>query len=107
MGMLKFEVPHTLAREEAKKRVEALIGYWGKKYGVKATWTGDSAKLAGKAMGITLDANLTVSDDKVGGEATDPGMLLRGQAQKYLTRKFGDYLDPKKSLSDLAREDGA
>jgi hypothetical protein len=103
MGMLKFEVPHALTREEAKKRVEALLGYWGKKYGVKASWTGDSATMSGKAMGVTLDATLTVFDTRVGGEATDPGLLLRGQAQKYLTRKFGDYLDPKKSVEQLSR----
>src|SRR5439155_24628167 len=92
MGMLKFEVPHTLSKDEAKKRVEALVGYWSKKYGVKAAWTGDSATLSGKAMGVSLDANLTVTDARVGGEASDPGILLRGQAKKYLTRKFGDYL---------------
>ncbi|MFZ5468356.1 MAG: polyhydroxyalkanoic acid system family protein [Myxococcota bacterium] len=101
MGMLKFEVPHTLSKDEAKKRVEALLRHWGTKYGVKAQWAGDRATLAGKAMGVSIDGHLEVLEGKVGGEATDPGMLLRGQAQKYLTRKFGDYLDPQKSLADV------
>jgi hypothetical protein len=105
MGMLKFEVPHALAKDEAKKRIEALLAYWARKYGVKSQWTGDGAKLNGKAMGITIDATLQVAEGKVGGESTDPGMLLRGQAQKYLTRKFADFLDPKKSLGELEKEE--
>lgn len=103
MGKLKFEVPHTLSKDEAKKRVEALVTYWRNKHGIKATWNGDQAHISGKAMGVTLDADLTVGDKKVGGEATDPGMLLRGQATKYLTRKFTDFLDGSKSLADLAK----
>ncbi len=104
MGTMKFEVTHTLSKDEAKKRVEALLRYWQKKYGMQASWAGDSAKLTGKVMGITFDAALTVAEKRVGGEGTDPGMLLRGQAQKYLTRKFGEYLDPGKSLDELERE---
>jgi|CXWL01.1.fsa_nt_gi hypothetical protein len=105
MGMLKFEVPHTLSVEEAKKRVEALLSAWNRKYGVKATWTGETAKLEGAAMGVSVNGHLTVFAGKVGGESTDPGMLLRGQAQKYLTRKFGEYLDPTKSLDAVTKAD--
>lgn len=105
MGTIKLDVPHTLAIEEAKKRVVALFDYWGKKYGVKSTWVGDNATFAGKAIGITFDGKLTLSANKVSGEAADPGMLIRGQAQKYLTRKLGDWLDPKKSLESLVRGD--
>ncbi|MBI3184270.1 MAG: polyhydroxyalkanoic acid system family protein [Myxococcales bacterium] len=101
MGMLHFEVTHSLSREEAKKRVEALLSYWSRKYGMKAEWTGESAQLSGKAMGISINAHLTVQDGKVGGDASDPGILLRAQAQKYLTRKFGHYLDPSRSLEEL------
>src|SRR5689334_12424832 len=107
MGRIKFEVPHTLSRDEAKKRIEALGGYWSKKYGVNVQWTGDGASFAGKAMGVSFDANLTVQDKSVSGEAVDPGFLLRGQATKYLQKKFADYLDPKKSLDDLRKEDVA
>lgn len=105
MGMIKFEVPHTLSKDDARARVEALVGYWQRQYGVRTDWSGDRARIAGKVMGITLDANLEVAAGKVGGEATDPGMLLRGQAQKYLTRKFNDYLDPKRSLDELRRSE--
>lgn len=101
MGRLKFDVPHTLAKGEAKQRVEKLLGYWSHKYGVATQWAGDAARLSGKVMGISLDADLKVSDASVDGEATDPGFLLREKARKYLTEKFRDYLDPSKSISDL------
>jgi len=106
MGMLKFEVPNSLPIEEAQKRVKALLDYWGKNYGVKSNWDGVKATMAGKAMGFAFDGQLSVLADKISGEAKDPGMLLRGQAQKYLTRKFGQYLDPSKSLEDVIKGEG-
>lgn len=103
MGMLKFEVPNTLSVDDAKKRVEALLSYWNRKYGVQSAWDGVKASMKGKAMGVSIDGNLEVLGAKISGEASDPGMLLRGQAQKYLTRKFAEYLDPKKSLEELLK----
>lgn len=102
MGMMKLEIPHALDKDEAKKRVEALLGYWSKKYGVTSSWNGDAASFKGKAMGVTIDGNLTVAAGKIGGEATDPGMLLRGQAKKYLEKKFNTYLDKSKSIADIS-----
>jgi hypothetical protein len=105
LGKIKLDIPHTLPADEAKKRVEALFNYWGRKYGVKATWSGEVANYAGKVMGISFDGQLSVLAGKIAGEAIDPGFLLRGQAQKYLMKKFGDYLDPKKTPADLERDD--
>ena len=105
MAKLKFEVPSTLPVPEAVKRVEALLSYWNRKYGVKSTWTGTSATMAGKAVGVTVDGHLQVHPTRIAGEASDPGMLLRGQAQKYLTRKFAQYLDPSRSLEELLKDD--
>ena len=101
MGTMKFEVPHTLSKDEARKRVEQLLKYWTEKYGVKANWSGDGAKVVGKVMGINLDANFTITEGAIQGEGTDPGMLLRGQAKSYLQKKFGEVLDPSKSLNDV------
>lgn len=103
MGMLKFEVPSTLPIEDSKKRVEALLSYWNRKYGITSSWNGLKAQMKGKAVGVTIDGNLEVLANKIAGEASDPGMLLRGQAQKYLTRKFGEYLDARRSLEDITR----
>ena len=101
MGTMKFEVPHSLSKDEARKRVEQLLKYWTDKYGVKANWSGDGAKVIGKVMGINLDANFTITEGAIQGEGTDPGMLLRGQAKSYLQNKFSAVLDPKKSASDV------
>ncbi len=101
MGTMKFDIPHSLPKEEVKKRVEQLLQYWGGKYGVRADWQGDSARLIGKVMGINLDASFVITDKAVQGEGTDPGLLLRGQAKAYLQKKFGEVLDPSKSINDL------
>ncbi|MBL8917786.1 MAG: polyhydroxyalkanoic acid system family protein [Myxococcaceae bacterium] len=105
MGMLKFEVPSTLPIEDAKKRVEALLGYWNRKYGITSSWNGLKAQMKGKAVGVTIDGNLEVQSSRIAGEASDPGMLLRGQAQKYLTRKFAEYLDANRSLDEIQRSE--
>jgi hypothetical protein len=98
-------VPHALTKEEAKKRTEALLLYWANKYGVQTTWNGDSVSLSGKVMGMTLAGTLAVSDDRVGGEATDPGLLFRDKARKYLTRKFTACLDASADPATIARGD--
>jgi hypothetical protein len=101
MGMMKFDIPHSLPKEEVKQRVEQLLKYWNSKYGVKADWAGDGAKIAGKVMGIQMDASFVITDNQVQGEGTDPGMLLRGKAKSYLQDKFASVLDPKKSLDQV------
>lgn len=105
MGFLKFEVPNSLPVEEAKKRVEALLAYWKRKYGVTSAWTGVSATMKGKAVGVTIDGKLEVETKRIAGEASDPGMLLRGQAKKYLERKFAEYLNPSRSLDQLIKNE--
>ena len=105
MGFIKFEVPNSLPLEDAKQRVEALLGYWNRKYGVTSAWAGLNATMKGKAVGVTIDGKLAVEASRIAGEASDPGMLLRGQAQKYLTRKFAEYLDPKRSLEQLVKSE--
>lgn len=101
MATMKFDVSHSLPKDEAKQRVQKLVDYWGDKYGVKCTWEGEKARVNGKVMGITLDANFEVKEGCVIGEGTDPGMLLRGQAKKYIQGKIDAFLDPAKSNADL------
>lgn len=97
MGTMKFDVPHSLPKEEAKKRLEQLVSYWGNKYGVRSQWNGDSATISGKVMGISLDASFEVRDGLIAGEGTDPGMLLRSKAKQYIQTKVGAFLDPNQS----------
>lgn len=95
MGMMKFEVPHQLSKDQARERVNRLLEYWNRKYGIQSDWSGDRAQVAGKAMGIGINARLEVTDRAITGEASDPGFLFRDKARKYLTDKFNAALDPK------------
>lgn len=101
MGKMSLEIPHSLSKDEAKSRLQVLTDRWASKHGVASTWNGDSVTLNGKVMGIALEGVMHVLEGKISGEATDPGMLLRSQAKKYVERKFAEYLDPKKSVADL------
>lgn len=101
MAVMKFDVNHSLSKDQARERVQKLMTYWGDKYGVKSDWNGDQASVLGKVMGINLEASFEIRDGQVCGEGTDPGMLLRGQAKKYIQKKFDDFLDPNKSEADL------
>lgn len=105
MKTINFDVPNSLPVDDAKKRIEALLSYWGRKYGVQASWQGQAAVMKGKAMGFSFDGTLEVLASKIAGQASDPGMLLRGQAQKYLTRKFAEYLDPQKTLDQITGQE--
>jgi hypothetical protein len=102
--MMKLEFPHRLPLDDAKARISALLDYWGRKYGLKSTWTGDKATFTGKVMGIAFDGHFIVTASGLGGEATDPGFLFRGKATDYLKRKFGHYLDPQKTLQQVQGE---
>ena len=101
MKMLSLEVSHGLGRDSAKRRMELLIQRWERKYGLRSSWAGDTARLSGRIMGISLDATLQVNEQSVRGEATDPGMLLRNKAKKYLEEKLALYLDPSKTPEGL------
>ena len=103
MKMLKIEVPHRLSKEEALDRAKKLLGYWGTKYGIRSDWRGDTAHMDGKVMGISLKATLTISEGSVHGEASDPGLLLRNKARKYIEEKFAIALDPKHKPEDRMR----
>ena len=50
MGTMKFDVPHSLPKAEARQRVERLLQYWKDKYGVQSNWSGDGAKVNGKIV---------------------------------------------------------
>jgi putative polyhydroxyalkanoic acid system protein len=101
LKMLSLEVSHALSRESAKRRMELLIQRWERKYGLRSSWSGDTARLSGTILGISLQATLEVNDQSVRGEANDPGILFRNKAKKYLQEKLGLYLDPSKTPEGL------
>ena len=100
---MKFEQAQSLGKDEARRRIEALTDYWHNHYGVAVTWTGESAHLKGSVKGLNFDANLVVRDASVDAQGSDPGLLLKVATTTYLKRKLGLYLDPAKTLQDLAQ----
>lgn len=100
---MKFSQPHSLGKDEAKRRVERLTSYWHSRYGVTVDWQGDQARFCGSVKGIDFDANVTIADGSIEAEGTDPGFLVRAAATAYLKKKLSDYLDPSKSTEDLER----
>lgn len=86
--------PHTFSREEARVRVQQLLDYWSKRFGVRRNWRGDVAEVRGHVMGVVFNARLVVHDHEVRAEASDPGFLVRGVALDYVHRKLRKYLDP-------------
>ena len=67
---MKFQQEHSLSKDEAKKRLQALTSYWAK-YGVDVKWEGDSARFSGKVKGVQVDASMTVKDRLIDGEGSD------------------------------------
>ncbi len=94
MAKLSLEIPNPLSLADTKNRLASLLEHWHSKYGIVATWSGRKATLQGSAMGIALDGHVEICDGSVRCQASDPGLLLRGQAKKYLSRKLAAYLDP-------------
>jgi hypothetical protein len=105
MGKLTLEVPHSLSLEEAQQRITALVGYWHRQYGFQSTWVGAECQLNGSFMGIHLNAEICILENKISGSATDPGFLLRKPAHKYLTQKMAEYLNPHQQLEEILRQE--
>jgi len=103
---MHIEESHSFTVEEAKQRVELLVGGWQKKYGINVSWSDATVTVKGKAMGVTIDATVKVEPSRILAEGKDPGLLMRGAATGYLKRKFAEYFDPKVTLADLAARQG-
>src|SRR5690349_13072887 len=77
---MHFDVEHHFSKADARARTQMLFDYWKKAYGVHSTWSGDRAYVAGKVMGIEINAVLVVTENSVGGDGEDPGLFVRGLA---------------------------
>lgn len=80
MADLSFDIPHTLGRAEARRRIEAglpkLAAHIPGGGTVDAVWTGnDALALSIKAMGQTVSATFAIGDTDVGGTVRIPMML--------------------------------
>src|SRR4051812_30111559 len=105
---MKVEIPHKLKPADAKARMKELGNYWSTKYGIKPTWTKESAKVSGSIMGFSFDAVLDAGKEAVSLGGPDPNFLVRKKVIGYLGQKLKQSLAPKPSLEDLeAKREGA
>ncbi|MCK5799245.1 MAG: polyhydroxyalkanoic acid system family protein [Deltaproteobacteria bacterium] len=96
---MNIDKKHSLDKEDALARMQALTNYW-KKHGINAQWDGDRTSISGKIKGFSFKGTLEVRSDHV--HATvEANFLARKAGGAYVERKLKDYLDPKNSLEDL------
>ncbi|WP_373046503.1 polyhydroxyalkanoic acid system family protein [Vulgatibacter sp.] len=100
---MHIDFPHRLSQAEAKARLQALGDYLQNKHGIGVTWQGESARIQGRYMVVSIDGTVDVGADKVVFDGKDPGMLWRKKAKDYLTHKLGKYLDPSVPADQLPR----
>src|SRR5437868_11552610 len=82
---MHFDVGHSWSKAVAHERAQYLFDYWKQAFGVQTTWEGDRAVVAGRVMGIQINAVLVVTDTSIGGDGEDPGPFMRGIARSYIT----------------------
>jgi hypothetical protein len=99
---MKLEESHGFPVPEAQERLKLLVENWQRKYGVTATWDGPKVKVLGKAMGVEINALVSIEPNRIVAEGKDPGLLFRSAATGYLKKKFAEYFNPKVTLADLA-----
>lgn len=101
---MKFDFPHTLSRDDARARLQALTEYLTHRHGLHVSWAGDRGTVRGKVLAVvTIDGEFILADGTVHVEGKDPGMLWRKKAVDYLKKKFDQYLDPTCPLAELPR----
>lgn len=92
---ITLKVGHKFSTAEAHVRVQQLLDYWKKRFGVTQDWTGEKVWVSGSIVGVDFHAILEVSDGQVRCESTDPGGMWRGFARDYVAKKLRKYLHPK------------
>ena len=97
---MKLDRTHQFSKDEALARLQALTDYWGK-YGVKSTWRGDRAQVAGKIKGVKFEGDFSVQDGRIVGNVKAGFLAEKLGGQQYVDRKLTEYLDPSASLDDL------
>ena len=99
--MMKEDFYHSLRREDARARLQALGEYWGAHYNVHTEWDGYRATIRGKVLGIRFHGLVTINLDHVRGELFSGFWGARLGGRGYLLRKLKVYLDPHHSLEEL------
>lgn len=101
---MEFHFPSTLPVDDMRERTRALGDYFQNKHGMQVQWLDDNtARVSGKYKVLKIEATVALRDGGVDVTGTDPGRLLRGAAQKYLTGKLATYMAPGTGLDALPR----
>jgi len=97
---MEIAIPHTLGREEARRRIEAglpkLAAHIPAGGTMEAHWQGDYAlSLTIKAMGQTIPVTLAIEEGRLLGEVTVPAFLkmMAGQIAEFVKVSAGKMLD--------------
>ncbi len=70
MPKMSMEIPHSLPQEEARSRIQGMIGTVKEQYGdqisdLREEWNGDTGTFSFRAMGFKLAGTLKVTDNAV------------------------------------------
>ena len=70
MPKMSMEIPHNLPKDEARSRIEGMIGTLKEQYGSQISdlheeWSGDTGTFSARAMGYKLAGTLEVTDSAV------------------------------------------
>ena len=98
---MKIDQAHTFSQEEASARLRALTDYWSNRYGVSASWQGDTARIQGKVKGISFDGTFTVQASRLVGDVKVGFLAEKMGGRAYVENKLGKYLDPQNTLEEL------
>ena len=99
---LIVSIPHSLGKEEARRRLQAGVGelhgqFDGKLSHIEDTWTGDHLDFRLTALGQSLTGGIDVMDDSVRLEVQLPWVLsLVAEKAKSLIRQQGMLMLEKK-----------
>lgn len=91
---ITLAVGHHFALGDAHARVQLLLEYWARAFGVRFEWVGERVWVAGSVWGVKIHAYLEVAGEQVRAVAADPGWL-RNSARDYVTKKLKKYLHPQ------------
>ena len=86
MPKIDFDVPHTIGREEAHRRLEALVDSMGQKYSDHVTdlhqqWENSTLSFSFKTFGFPIRGTIDVTDDAARVDAEIPltAMMFKGR----------------------------
>lgn len=99
--MMVLDRRYPMDDEDALARGKALTEYWSRKHGVRITWSGPTATIAGRVMGVKFEGTVRVEKGIIHAEMSAGFLAEKLGARAYVERKLDDYFDPTHPLSEL------